>query len=195
MCGRYTRSACAPVLLVLVGLAGCGAGGGSAASSGFARGNPAATDYAEDLVALQEGATAGRAAKACAVITQAFVARYERTDRKSRCAEVLLSTPVVGEVVTQVREEPQEAGGSLHVEGREATITTRLLNGTTVTGLLVQSKPAAAESEGKPAGSDSGRVSAGYWLIDRLGRIGDQSPAPTLARSGTESAEHHDSHS
>jgi hypothetical protein len=188
-----TRRACAWASLALLGFAGCG--GGSAASSGFARGNRAATDYAEDLVALQEGATSGRAAKACAVVTQAFVARYERADRKSRCTEVLLSTPVVNEVVTQVREEPQEGGGILHVGGREATVTTKLLNGTTITGLLVQSALTAAKPQSHPSSSGSGQAPAGYWLIDRLGRIGDQSPAPTFAQSGTESAEHHDSRS
>jgi hypothetical protein len=171
-------------LLALLGLAGCGAGGNSSAPSGFARGNHVATDYAEDLVALQEGATAGRAAKACAVITQAFIARYERDQRTRRCAEVLLGTPLVNEVVTQVREEPQEAGGSLRVHGHEAIITTRLLNGTTITGTLVQSEPSSLAS---------GHLGAGYWLIDRLGRIGDQYPAATLAQGGTESAERHDS--
>ncbi len=186
-----TRRACALACSALLGLAGCGSG--SAASSGFARGDRAATDYAEDLVALQEGATSDRAAKACAVITQAFIARYEQTDRKARCAEALLSTPVVNEVVTQVREEPQEAGGTLHVNRREATVTTRLLNGTTITGLLVQSTPTAAKAQSNPSGSGSGRAPAGYWLIDRLGRIGDQSPAPTLAETGAESAEHHES--
>ena len=179
-----SRPACACACLALLGLAGCGAGGNSAAPSGFARGNHVATDYAEDLVALQEGATAGRAAKACAVITQAFIARYERDQRKRRCAEVLLGTPLVNEVVTQVREEPQEAGGSLRVHGHEAIITTRLLNGTTITGMLVQSEPSSLAS---------GHLRAGYWLIDRLGRIGDQYPAATLAQSGTESAERHDS--
>jgi len=176
---------------VLLGLAGCGSG--SAASSGFARGSRAATDYAEDLVALQEGASANRASKACAVITQAFIARYERANRKSRCREVLLSTPVVNEVVTQVREEPQEAGGTLHVDGREATVTTRLLNGTTIVGLLVQSAPGASRTHSSQSGPSSTQTPAGYWLIDRLGRIGDRSPAPALAETGTESAEHHDS--